>query len=329
MRIGKKHFKTPFWVASSDLVSNKEQAEELVQYGDDLIGSIVWKTTTLEPKEGYRQPRVCDFYDGFLVASGMKNLGICKTIHEINDFKKKFPEQSVILSIASVNFENPEKEFAEMAMLIRDIPTIDGVELNLSCPHQVSGEKYKTELLAQSPKMVGKITKTVKDIINSDKILIVKLTGWNTDIVTVSKSAEDNGADAITVSNIFPGIGYYTGLVKMNNGYSYKIGEPLLGNFKGGYTGLAMLPATLLIVNNVVNSVNLPVIATGGCMSSNDAMLQAFLAGASAIASATFYYESNARNCRNFLNDLRERKEVFEKFFKDNKRASMRRLKLE
>ena len=315
MRIGEKHFKNPFFIASSDLISTKEQAEEVIKYGE--VGLIIWKTTTLNPKKGYKQPIICDFYDGFLVASGMKNLGIYKTIQEINEFKKKFPEQSLILSIASVNFDNPKKEFIEMAMLVKDIP-IDGIELNLSCPHQVSGEKYKTELLAQNPEMVGKITKAVKDILNtSNKILIVKLTGWNSDIVSVSKSAEDNGADAITVSNIFPGMGYYTGLIEKKNGYSYKIGEPLLGNFKGGYTGISMLPATLLIVNNVVNSVNIPVIATGGCMSSNDAMIQTFLAGASAIASATFYYDSNCKTCRNFSDDLIERKKILEKFVKE------------
>ena len=317
MEIGKKEFKTPFLIASSDLISTKEQAEEVLKYGKNMIGSIVWKTTTLEPREGYKEPIVCDFYDGFLVASGMKNLGIHKTILEIKDFKKKFPEQSIILSIASVNFDNPVKEFSDMTKLIRDIP-IDGVELNLSCPHQVSGEKYKTELLAQNPEMVGKITKVVKDTLyGTDKILIAKLTGWNADIVKVCKVAENNGADAITVSNIFPGMGYYTGLTENKNGYSYKVGEPLLGNFKGGYTGVAMLPATLLIVNNVVNSVNIPVIATGGCMSSNDAMIQAFLAGASAIASATFYYDSNCRTCRDFSSDLIERKEILEKFVKE------------
>lgn len=315
MRIGEKYFKNPFFIASSDLISTKEQAEEVIKYGE--VGSIIWKTTTLNPKKGYKQPIICDFYDGFLVASGMKNLGIYKTIQEINEFKKKFPEQSLILSIASVNFDDPKKEFIEMAMLVKDIP-IDGIELNLSCPHQVSGEKYKTELLAQNPEMVGKITKAVKDILNtSNKILIVKLTGWNSDIVSVSKSAEDNGADAITVSNIFPGMGYYTGIIEKKNGYSYKIGEPLLGNFKGGYTGISMLPATLLIVNNVVNSVNIPVIATGGCMSSNDAMIQTFLAGASAIASATFYYDSNCKTCRNFSDDLIERKKILEKFVKE------------
>ena len=169
-----------------------------------------------------------------------------------------------------------------------------------------------------NPEMVEKITKVVKDTLyGTDKILIAKLTGWNTDIVRVCKVAENNGADAITVSNIFPGMGYYTGLTEKKNGYSYKVGEPLLGNFKGGYTGVAMLPATLLIVNNVANSVNIPVIATGGCMSSNDAMIQAFLAGASAIASATFYYDSNCRTCRDFSNDLRERKEILEKFVKE------------
>ena len=42
-----------------------------------------------------------------------------------------------------------------------------------------------------------------------------------------------------------------------------------------------------------------------------------FLAGASAIASATFYYASNCRTCRDFSIDLRERKEILEKFVKE------------
>lgn len=141
------------------------------------------------------------------------------------------------------------------------------------------------------------------------------MTGWNADIAKISKIAQENEADAITVSNIFPGIGFYTGLTKHQNGYKYQIGEPLLGNFKGGYTGIAMLPATLLIVNTVKNSVQIPVIATGGCMSSNDAMIQTFMVGDTAISSATFYYDKDGKKCRDFSEDLLNRKNIFEMYF--------------
>lgn len=312
IKIGKKVFENPFFVGSSDLVSTCKQAEEVIKYGK--LGSIIWKTTTIEPREGYKQPRICDFYNGFLVASGMRNPGLENTIEEIKKFKEKHPEQSVIISIASVRFEDPVQEFEIMAKKLKEIP-VDGIELNLSCPHQVAGEKQKTELLAQNASLVGKIVSKVTEILKgTEKIVAVKLTGWNADVSNISKVAEINGADAITVSNIFPGTGYYTGLNTYKNGFSYQIGEPLLGNFKGGYTGVAMLPATLLIVNTVKNAVSIPVIATGGCMTSNDAMIQAFLAGATAIASATFFYDEDCLNCRNFSKELLERKAILKEF---------------
>lgn len=314
IKIGKKVFKSPFFVGSSDLVSTCKQAEEVLKYGRDMLGAIIWKTTTLKPREGYKEPRVCDFYGGFLVASGMRNSGISDTINEIRMFKEKHPKQSVMISIASMDLKDPNYEFIEMTKMLIDSP-IDGIELNLSCPHQVEGEMHKTELLAQNASMVGEIVSAVEAARRgTDKALVVKLTGWNADISTISKKAEKNGADAITVSNIFPGIGYYTGLENYENGFPYKVGDPLLGNFKGGYTGLAMLPATLLIVNTVKNAVDIPVIATGGCMSSNDAMIQAFLAGASAIASSTFFYDKNCKNCRDFSEDLLNRSETLEDF---------------
>ena len=194
-KIGKKVFKSPFWVGSSDLIDTSEQAEEVLKYGKDMLGTIVWKTTTMEPRKGYKKPRICDFYGGFLVASGMKNIGLQGTIKEIHKFKERNAGQSVILSIASVNFGNPVEEFIEMTKQIKNLP-IDGVELNLSCPHQVAGEKYQTELLAQNADLVGKIVKEVKNILkDTDKVVIVKLTGWNSDIAKISKNAESSGAE--------------------------------------------------------------------------------------------------------------------------------------
>ncbi|MDO5557462.1 MAG: nitronate monooxygenase [Clostridia bacterium] len=315
--IGKKIFDSRFFVASSDLISTAEEAEKVIQIGGDNIGSIIWKSTTLEARKGYDAPRICDFYDGFLVASGLKNTGIDETIKEIRKFKAKYPNQSVIISIASVNFINSIDEFKKMAIKLKD-EQIDGIELNLSCPHQVEKEKFKTQVLAQDENLVGIIVAEVKNIFQAtNKIVIVKLTGWNADISKVSKVAEVCGADAITVSNIFPGMGYYTGLKEYNNSFEYKVGDPLVGNFKGGYTGILMLPATILLVNTVKNAVNIPIIATGGCMSQPDAMIQTFMAGASVVASATFFYNKNCCECRDFSKDLIEMRDVLKEFEKN------------
>ena len=326
VRIKNKILPTPFIIGSSDMIGTCAQAEQAVETGGELIGAITWKSTTLKPTKGFNEPTVCDYNEGFLVASGMKNTGIEQTLDEIARFKKNYPDVILIVSIATMNFDDPAGELSELAKHLRHTG-VDGIELNLSCPHQVAGEKYQSKTLSQNIKSVKKIVCEVHKAIGSTELFLgVKLTGWQSDVGLIAQTAEKEGADFITVSNIFPGIGYYTGFAEYHNGYPYKIGQPLLGNFKGGYTGKSLLPATLLIVNTVKNSVKIPVWATGGCMSSNDAMIQAFFAGASAIVSSTFYYSQDCVGSRDFYEELNERKETLIHFMSDNHYESIQNI---
>lgn len=323
LKIKNTVFSSPFIVSSCDIVSSYEGAKTIIENGKGKIGAIVWKTTTLEAREGYKEPIVCDFKKGFLVASGMKNQGIDKTIKEVCEFKEKYPTTILIVSIASLNSENLINEFKILTEKLIQT-NIDGIELNLSCPHQNECDKFETNLIAQDKELVSKIVKTVSDIIiNTNKFLVVKLTGWGADVAKIANIAELNGADAITVSNIFPGVGYYTGIEKKFNGYKYKVGESLLGNFKGGYTGEALLPAVLLIINSIKQVINIPIIATGGCMSSLDAIVQSFFSGASLIASSTFYYNINGKTCRKFGNELKKTSIALERYMKENNYKSV------
>lgn len=310
--------KTPFIFGSCDLIGNYEQASKIVEIANGNLGAITWKTTTLEPRQGYKEPIICDFNDGFLVASGMKNIGIDQTIKEVIKFKENYPNEILIISIASTD---PKKYVRELVTIVKKLKkvNIDGIELNLSCPHQVSNERYKTELIAQDEKAVGLIVKKISKIIKkTSKMLIVKLTGWNANLPVIAKASEKYGADAIIVSNIFPGIGYYTGLEQYHNEHDYKIGDALVGNFKGGYTGVSLLPAILLMINEVKQSVKIPVLATGGCMSSDDAIIQALFAGASAIVSSTFYYDVNCHESRDFGIDLEAKKQMLIEYMNKN-----------
>lgn len=154
VKIGRKVFNTPFFVGSSDLVSTCKEAEELLKYGKGHLGCIIWKSTTMNPKEGDQIPRICDRI--FSSKSELRNIGIDSTIKEMTAFANKYPNQSIMISLASVYFKNPVEEFEQMTIRIKNLP-IDGIELNLSCPHQVANERFQTELLAQNAEMVGEV----------------------------------------------------------------------------------------------------------------------------------------------------------------------------
>jgi dihydroorotate dehydrogenase len=72
------------------------------------------------------------------------------------------------------------------------------------------------------------------------------------------------------------------------------------------------------MINEVRQVVNIPIIATGGCMSSEDAVIQALFAGASAIASSTFYYNNDGKSIRNFGEDLKKMHEMLLNYMKNN-----------
>ena len=124
------------------------------------------------------------------------------------------------------------------------------------------------------------------------------MTGWNCDLAKVALAAERSGADAVTVSNLFPGTGYHTGLsesTELPSG-TRRIGESLIGHVKGGYSGKAMHSPVLLLISNLRKYLRIPVIGTGGCASDLDSLVQTFMAGATAVASVTpFYFESPDR----------------------------------
>ncbi len=306
IQISKLTLNSPLIIGSYDFNISSDNFEAIYKTCKDSIGAIVTKTTTMEKREGYKMPQVSSFgKDSFslLVASGMANPGIETMCSELKIFKQKYPKKKIIGSIASISSPSMKKIIDELyAMSMRYlIAGADALELNLSCPHS-SEDKEKTIVIAQDSKKVYKIIKELKSRLNKkgfkDAVLIPKLTGWNCDIIEISKSAEKAGADALVISNIFPGTGFYTGIVK-NRFFNYNIGDHLLGNEKGGYTGKALHSAVLLMVESVKKHVNIPIIATGGCASDLDSFVQTFMAGATAIESVTPFYVHDKKSLKN------------------------------
>ncbi len=266
VNLGKLKLKNPVTVASGTFGYAKE-FENLVNLRD--LGAIITKTITGKPRLGNPPPRLVETAAGMLNAIGLQNEGI-------DDFLKvKFPALKVLGTkiIVSISAEKIE-EFAQLAGRLED-QGVEAVELNLSCPNiKYEGKKSRSaNMFAQSPKAVSKIVSLVRK--KTKLIIIPKLSPNVTDIVAIACSAEDSGADAVSLVNTFLGIAIDSETCR-----------PKLANITGGLSGPAIKPMALRMVYEVSRSVKMPVIGMGGIMNLEDA-LEFIVAGAAAISVGT------------------------------------------
>lgn len=289
---------SPLILGSFDPMIDAGVFSRCVDICGDSLGGLVTKSTTINPRSGYPDPKVARLGQGLLIASGNPNPGISGMASEVRKFKQRFPDFVVIGSIIN-DPDHPRDDLAEEYSLLAveyARSGVDGLELNLSCPHLDPNEKELTIVPAQDERLVYRLVNEIKSSLKGagfgNSLVIPKLTGWNCNLSEVAKSAEMAGADAITVSNLFPGTGYYTGLTDPGNGaWKYHgIGDHLVAHGKGGYSGKSMHAAVLLMIESLRKHVRIPIIASGGCASDLDSLVQTFMAGATAVQSVTPFY---------------------------------------
>ena len=111
------------------------------------------------------------------------------------------------------------------------------------------------------------------------KPLMVKLTPNVTDIVSIAKAVEAEGADAISLINTLVGMRI-----------DIESRRPVLHQNTGGLSGPAVFPVALAMVWKVASAVKIPVVGLGGIEKWQDA-IEMMLAGARAIeiGTALFY----------------------------------------
>ena len=298
--IGPVRLTSPLILGSFDALTDSGVFERCFELCGDALGALVSKSTTLDPRQGYPHPKVARFGSGLLVASGNTNPGIARVTREVRTFKHKHPDRVVFGSIVS-DGDHPERELTEeYALLAAEYARagVDGLELNLSCPHLDPRDREHTIVPAQDPELVARLVTAVRSSLSGagcEHCLVVpKLTGWNCDPTAVALAAERAGADAVTLSNLFPGTGFYTGVTqnRMPSG-KQELGEYLLGHGKGAYSGKAMHSAVLLIISNLRKHLQIPLFAAGGCATDLDSLAQTFMAGATAVQTVTPFYFDN------------------------------------
>jgi dihydroorotate dehydrogenase (NAD+) catalytic subunit len=228
------------------------------------LGAIIVKGLSLEPTKGNPPPRIVETPCGMLNAIGLENVGIDVFVKEKIPFLQTlFPP--IFANIYGTSIE----EYAELAARIDELEAISGVEVNISCPNVKSGGIA----FGADPNSAFKVVKAVRK--KTSKQLIVKLSPNVTDITTIARSAEEAGADSLSLINTITGMAI-----------DIETRHPKIANITGGLSGPAIKPVALRMVWQVAQAAKIPVIGIGGIMTAIDA-LEFFIAGATAVQIGT------------------------------------------
>jgi len=257
-----KKWKNPTVLASGILSTTLGSLERIAGEG---AGAVTTKSLTLEERKGHPGPNIVEVNCGLLNAMGYPNPGIDEGIKEFREWKR---EEPLIVSIAGKN----ENEFAELAEKIEQSGFKPAaIEAVISCPHTPG---YGLMANQAGPDFVSRVTKAMKEKTNLP--IVIKLSPIASGEVASAKAAEEAGADAINMGNtIGPG---------MKIDIERK--KPVLGFGRGGLSGPAIKPITLRCVYDIYEAVEIPIIATGGVASGEDA-IEYIMAGATAIGIGT------------------------------------------
>lgn len=239
--------------------------EEMAKWYDlSLLGAIMVKATTLEPRYGNMTPRVAETASGMLNAIGLQNPGLDEVLSKKLPFLQQF-DLPVIVNVAG----STQEDYVEVCQKITQAPNVKAIELNISCPNV----KHGGIAFGIDPDMAYRLTKACKAV--SSVPLYVKLSPNVTDIVAIAKAVERGGADGITMINTLLGM-------KID----VKTRRPVLANLTGGLSGPAIKPVAIRMIDQVSRAVKIPIIGMGGVMSVDD-VLEMIMAGASAVAIGT------------------------------------------
>ena len=238
-----------------------------MEYGDfiDLadVGAVVSKGLTPLPREGNPGVRIAETPSGMLNSIGLENPGVDHFLEHI------LPESRKLGTALIANFSaGCVDEFAVMAEKL-DVPGIDAVEVNISCPNVKDGGI----VFGTDPHAAAAVTRAVQE--HTSKPVIMKLSPNVTSIAEIAKAAEAGGADAVSLINTITGMKIDINRRKF-----------VLANKTGGMSGPAVHPVAVRMVYETANAVNIPIIGMGGITNAADA-IEMILAGATAVSVGT------------------------------------------
>ena len=251
------------------------------EYDLNILGGISLKGTTLEARFGNECPRIAETPDGMLNSVGLQNPGVDALITDKIPQLRKIYKGVVIANISGFGLE----EYIKACTVADKCRDIDILEVNVSCPNVHGGGMA----FGTSASAAAEITAAVKAVCT--KPVFVKLSPNVTDIVSIAKACEDAGADGLTLVNT---------LLGMRIDINRRV--PILANRYGGFSGRAIFPVALRMVNQVSRACNIPIMGCGGVSSASD-VIEMMMAGATAVQVGA----ENLKNpfaCKEILEEL-------------------------
>lgn len=261
VKIGNLTLKNPVLTASGTFGYGEEFSDFI-----DLsrLGGFIVKGTTLNHREGNPYPRMVETPAGMLNAVGLQNKGVDYFIEKIYPSIKDI-DSNVIVNVSGATIS----DYVAVCEKLNSLDKINAIEVNISCPNvKQGGMAFGTTCDG-----AAEVTKAVRKAFS--KTVIVKLSPNVTDIVSIAKAVEAEGADSVSLINTLLGMAV-----------DVERRRPYLSTITGGLSGPAVRPVAVRMVWQVAHAVKIPVIGLGGIMNGRDA-LEFMLAGATAVEVGT------------------------------------------
>ena len=236
--------------------------EDVVDLG--RIGGIIMKGTTYEPRQGNDYPRMAETASGMLNCVGLQNKGVEYFAEHIYPRIRKIDSRMIV----NVSGSSPQ-DYARCAAVVDALEDIPAIELNISCPNVHDGGMA----FGVTTEGAASVVRAVRQAYG--RTLIVKLSPNVTDIVSIAKAVEAEGADSVSLINTLMG----TAIDIEKRKRTLSIGT-------GGLSGPCVKPVALRMVYQVAHAVDIPVIGLGGICNATDA-IEFIMAGASAVEIGT------------------------------------------
>ncbi len=252
-------------------------------YDINILGSFSFKGTTKDARFGNPTPRIAETPSGMINSVGLQNPGVDKVISEELPKLKKVFKKPVIANISGFSVD----EYVYCCEKIDKEEQVGIIEVNVSCPNvHNGGMAFGTDARA-----AAEVTRAVKKV--TKKPVYIKLSPNVTDIVSIAKACEAEGADGISMINTLLGMRI-----------DLRTKKPVVANKMGGFSGSAIFPVALRMVYQVFDAVKIPIIGMGGVTTAED-VIEMMLAGATGV-------QIGAANlvdpyvCRDIINRLPE-----------------------
>jgi dihydroorotate dehydrogenase (NAD+) catalytic subunit len=267
-------------IAASGTFGYGVEFEDILSFS--RIGAFVTKGLSCNPMAGNPSPRIIETAAGMMNAIGLQNMGVRAFCEQKMPKLRKLPGAVVIANIFGFTIS----DCIEVVQVLNDTPGIALYELNASCPNTAHGGM----VFGTDRKLLDELVHRVEQV--SMRPLIVKLSPNVTSIARMAQTAQDAGAQALSLVNTF-----------LSMAIDPETRRPRIANVTAGLSGPAIKPIAVRMVYEASRAVKIPILGMGGILKAEDAV-EFLLAGAAAVQVGTASY-ADPRAVENIANSLK------------------------